>query len=281
MSSEFNDPRLVAVYDALNPYAPGTQPDFYLALAHEISARRVVEIGCGTGIVTEHLARAGLEVVGVEPSALMLDVARRRPGTAGVRWIHGPVTALDVRDADLCVMPGHVAQFFLGDDEWHEALVAVRNALRPGGRLAFETRNPAVRSWESWTPTRTRRRVVDPEAGGIETWTEVVDVADGVVTTVLHHVFERSGDDVTARTSLRFRTPEDLEASLDAAGFEIEHRYGGWDRQPFTDEDELVVVARVPGSVRAGRSCPPPGSRRPSAPSAGGPSSPSSSTASG
>jgi SAM-dependent methyltransferase len=245
MSAEFTDPRLVAVYDTLNPYPPGTQPDFYLALAHEIGARRVIEIGCGTGIVTEHLARAGFDLVGLEPSARMLDVARERAGTEAVRWINGPVTDLDVSDADLAVMAGHVAQFFVWDDEWHDALVAVQNALRPGGRLAFETRNPAARAWESWTPSRTRRRVADPRTGEIETWTEVVDVADGVVTSALHHLFTRTGDDVTATTVLRFRTPAELDASLGAAGFAVERRYGGWDRHPFTDtDDELVLVAR-------------------------------------
>ena len=33
LSSEFTDPRLVAVYDALNAYGSGTQPEFYLGLA--------------------------------------------------------------------------------------------------------------------------------------------------------------------------------------------------------------------------------------------------------
>jgi SAM-dependent methyltransferase len=250
MSTEFDDPRLVAVYDTLNPYLPGTQPDFYLALAREVGASRVVEIGCGTGTVTAHLARAGLDVAGLEPSALMLDVARRHPGTEGVRWIHGPVTALDGTGADLVVMPGHVAQFFLGDEEWHEALIAVRNALHPGGRLAFETRNPAARAWESWTPAATRRTVADPVAGEIEAWTEVVEVADGVVTSTLHHRFARTGDDVTATTALRFRAPEELDVSLAAAGFVVEHRYGGWDGHPFTYADEeLVMVARRPAET--------------------------------
>lgn len=245
MSEEFDDPRLVAVYDTLNPYAPGTQPDFYLGLARELGARLVVEIGCGTGMVTAYLARAGLDVVGLEPSAAMLGIARVRPGAERVRWVEGSVTALDVRGADLAVMPGHVAQFFVADDAWHAALVAVRKALRRGGRLAFESRNPAVRAWERWTPEATRRRVEDPGAGRIETWTEVVDVTGGVVTTLLHHVFERTGEDVLARTALRFRTPQELDASLEAAGLEVEHRYGGWDRNPFADGDEELVVVAV------------------------------------
>ena len=54
--AEFDDPRLVAVYDAVNAYAAGTQPDFCLQLAAEIGARAIVDLGCGTGLVTCALA---------------------------------------------------------------------------------------------------------------------------------------------------------------------------------------------------------------------------------
>ena len=53
MSQEFTAPRLVAVYAALNTYASGTQPDFYLQVARECDARSVLEVGCGTGLVLE------------------------------------------------------------------------------------------------------------------------------------------------------------------------------------------------------------------------------------
>jgi hypothetical protein len=40
LSAEFTDPRLVAAYDTLNVYEPGTQPDFYLELARESARAR-------------------------------------------------------------------------------------------------------------------------------------------------------------------------------------------------------------------------------------------------
>jgi ubiquinone/menaquinone biosynthesis C-methylase UbiE len=93
-SAEFTDPRLVAAYDTLNGYAPGTQPDFYLELAQEVSASTVIEVGSGTGLVSSHLARSGLEVIGLEPAEWMLALARQRPGGDRVRWILGDVSAL-------------------------------------------------------------------------------------------------------------------------------------------------------------------------------------------
>jgi SAM-dependent methyltransferase len=243
-TSEFGEPRLVAVYDTLNGYAPGTQPDFYLELARDLKAATVVEIGCGTGLIAGRFVRAGFTVIGLEPSELMLQVARRRPEASGARWIHGTVAALDVQDADLAFMAGHVPQFFLTDQSWHQALTAIHGAIRPGGRLAFETRNPDARAWAAWTPDQTRRIVVDPACGEIETWTEVQDLGDSIVVTVQHYRFTATQDELTAQTALRFRTAQEIDRSLLQAGFVTEHVYGGWDRRPFTGEDdEIVVVA--------------------------------------
>jgi predicted TPR repeat methyltransferase len=50
--TEFTDPLLVPVYDTLNSYEPGTQPDFYAALAASIGAESIVDVGCGTGLIT-------------------------------------------------------------------------------------------------------------------------------------------------------------------------------------------------------------------------------------
>jgi SAM-dependent methyltransferase len=243
LSVEFTDPRLVAVYDVVNPYRQGTQPTFYLELALEVGARTVVDVGCGTGLVTQEFIRAGFAITGLEPSAEMLAVARRRPGAERARWIHGEVSSLDVRDADLAFLSGHVAQFFLTDESWRATLDALHTALRPGGCLAFESRNPAAREWDTWTAAN-RQTTVAPAVGTIETWTEVASVTDDVVSCVDHYLFLDSGDDVTARTALRFRTLDELAGSLTAAGFDIERVYGDWDRRSVAeDSPELIVVA--------------------------------------
>lgn len=51
---------------------------------------------------------------------------------------------------DLAVMTGNVAQVFLTDDTWNEALTGLSRALPSAGHLVFETRNPEYRVWEKW-----------------------------------------------------------------------------------------------------------------------------------
>jgi hypothetical protein len=54
-----------------------------------------------------------------------------------------------------------VAQVFLRDQDWAAALRAIHAALRPGGRLVFETRDPARKAWLEWN----RARVLSPLPG--------------------------------------------------------------------------------------------------------------------
>jgi SAM-dependent methyltransferase len=208
-----------------------------------VGATSIVDLGCGTGLISRALAADGHRVTGVDPAPGMLAVARRSPLGDLVRWIEGDASRLDVIEAALAIMTGHVAQFFLTDEDWMGALTALRAALRPGGRLAFESRDPRARAWEAWTPAA-RRSVVDPTAGRVDTWCELHEVHDGLVSSTIHYRFAATGEELLAPTTLRFRTREELERTLAAAGFAVEHVYGDWDRRPVgPTTPELIVVA--------------------------------------
>lgn len=247
MIAEFADPRLVEIYDAVNAYGPNTQPRFYSELAAEIGARSIVDLGCGTGLITRELAGQGYRMTGIDPAPAMIDRARRGAYGDRVDWICGDAGKLGSVGADLAIMTGHVAQFFLTDDSWNAALTALRHALRPGGRLAFETRNPDAREWERWNP-ESRVAADDPEAGRVETWLEFRDRHNGIVSYSLHYLFAASNEEIVTSNELRFRTLDELTESLSGAGFTIERVYGDWDRGPAgPTAAELIVVAKLSG----------------------------------
>lgn len=144
----FDHPRLAPVYDAFD----GDRDDLtaYLNIAEELGADRVLDIGCGTGCLAVLLAESGRTVVGVDPAEASLEVAKTKEGTARITWVHGDTTTMPALAADLAVMTGNVAQVFLTDDDWAQALQGIHAALRPGGYLVFETRRPERRAWEEW-----------------------------------------------------------------------------------------------------------------------------------
>src|SRR5258708_18988868 len=134
------DPRLVELYDSDNPR--GADTDFYVQLAADLAAHRILDLGCGTGLLTRELAVSDRQVVGVDPSSAMLAVARRQTDADRVQWVEGDSSALGTPEADLVVMTGNVAQVFLDDAEWAATLRAIHAALPFAGHLPFATPNP-------------------------------------------------------------------------------------------------------------------------------------------
>ncbi|WP_162458340.1 class I SAM-dependent methyltransferase [Pseudactinotalea terrae] len=240
------DPRTVATYDT--ECAGRHDHDFYLALAAELRARTVVDVGCGTGVFVTDLAQRGFRAIGVDPSAQMLEVARTREGGDLATWIHGTAADLPAGTADLVVMMGHVAQYFLDEDAWQHALSHVHRALRAGAHLAFESRQPD-RGWPSrWTRERTETTFEHPDGGTFTSWvevTEVVGTSDSFTETHVGHTDLPDGTHLAHAETLRFRSEEEIRAGLRAAGFAVENLWGDWDRSPVTTgSDELIVLAR-------------------------------------
>jgi SAM-dependent methyltransferase len=242
LDQHYVDPRLVELYDIEN--TRGADTDFYVRLAADLDARTILDLGCGTGLLTRELAIDGRLVIGVDPAPAMLAYARRQPGADRVRWVEGDSSALGTPAADLVIMTGNVAQVFLEDAEWAATLRAIYAALREGGRLAFESRNPDDRAWERWNREATYERLDSPH-GPMECWLELVSVGHGLVRFEGHNVFTATGEVLVASSELRFRSRAELTDSLVNSGFIVEHVYGDWDRGPFVASSRvMVVVAR-------------------------------------
>ena len=177
--NDFEHPRLAAIYDALD--TDRSDLDVYAAIAEELGARRVLDVGCGTGTFALLMADRGFEVTGVDPALASLDVARAKPGADRVRWIHGDATSLPRLQVELATMTGNVAQAIVAPADWEATLRAIHDALCPGGHLVFETRDPAFRAWEEWNREASHGVTEIDGVGAVETWHELTDVNGSLV----------------------------------------------------------------------------------------------------
>ncbi len=242
LDQHYVDPRLVALYDSENASRHDT--DFYVGLAAELNAQRILDLGCGTGLLALELAVPGRQVIGVDPAPAMLAFARSQPGAERVQWIEGDASALGTPQADLLVMTGNVAQVFLDDAEWLTTLAAIHAALRPGGYLAFESRNPQDRAWERWNRAATYEQFDSPN-GPMESWLDVISVGDGRVRMEGQNVFLSTGEVLVVDSELRFRSFDELTSSLSASGFTVDQVYGDWQHGPFLSTSRVMIfVAR-------------------------------------
>jgi SAM-dependent methyltransferase len=240
---QFAEPSLAALYDLFCPWDPRGDFGFYLPLV--MAADSVLDVGCGTGMLLRRARAEGHagRLCGLDPAAAMLAVARTG---RDIEWVLGDLSGAAWQgEFDLIVMTGHAFQVLTGNEQLREALAAVRSALAPGGRFAFETRNPLVREWEEWVPehaqeitgagdavVRMAHEVELPVRGDLVSFT----------TTYSSPVWERSQ---VSRSTLRFLDAESLSEFLAGAGLAIEEQYGDWDRSPLGPASpEIITICR-------------------------------------
>lgn len=237
---QFSELRLTELYDA---FCAGREDfDFYLPLV--MSAKSVLDVGCGTGELLRLARQAGHtgRLCGLDPASAMLEQARKRHD---VEWVHGDLSTADWRrEFDLVVMTGHAFQVFVEDDQLRASLAAIRSALTEDGRFVFETRNPSARGWEAWTPDN----AVEISHGGrmvrMAHQVEAPVVGDVVSFTVTYTSPSWSRP-LVSRSTLRFLDADSLSTFLSGAGLTVEEQFGDWDRQPLTDmSPEIITVAR-------------------------------------
>lgn len=215
----FAHPLFARAYDAFD----GERDDLaaYLTIAEELTARRVLDVGCGTGSLALLLAGSGYEVVGVDPAKASLEVAKLKDQSGRIRWIHGDATTLPALDADLATMTGNVAQVFLTDNDLAQTLQGIHAALRPNGRLIFETRRPEYRAWEEWAADADPVTLDIPGIGPVARRLEVTDVSLPFVSFRYTYQLLADGVVVTSDSTLRFRGRDEVESSLAANGYRV------------------------------------------------------------
>lgn len=155
-------------------------------------------------------------------------------------WILGDSSVIPQVDGDLVVMSANVAQLISGK-AWRRALADIYQALRPGGLLAFDRRNPAAREWEGWTKDKsygTRSTTV----GELTEWMEAGPVSpSGDVSVNFHNVFTATDDHVVEHQTFSFLDEEEVSRDLKTAGFDDVGVWGGWNHEPTTNASPLMV----------------------------------------
>ncbi|MFL1429955.1 MULTISPECIES: class I SAM-dependent methyltransferase [unclassified Nocardiopsis] len=113
-----------------------------LALAGDVSGRRILDAGCGAGPLASALRDRGADVTGIDASAGMLALARRRLGDGAdlrVVDLHDPLPFADDTFDDVVAS---LVLHYLRD--WGPPLAEMRRVLRPGGRLIVSVQHPFV-----------------------------------------------------------------------------------------------------------------------------------------
>ena len=236
----YREDRLVALYDVLN--SGRADHAYYRRLSASLSGR-VLEVGCGTGAAITFMARAGLELYGLDPAAGMLSVARHRDGGDLVSWHEGTIEQFgEDGPFEMIFMTGHVFQCLLQDNEITSFFKCCARLLSESGILAFETRNPALRPWERWVPEVSEVEVTSPTGERVKVWHDLVEVDDDKVTFIQHYAFQASRDVIRSASTLRFLDLDALCLFGQAAGLRLSWVHGDFEGKTFEKGDRELIL---------------------------------------
>lgn len=246
-------------YDLISTGVPGDVPYFAKLAA---SAKRVLELACGTGRVTIPMAEAGAKVTGIDLNGTMLDLARDKlakappKARARVTLQEGDMRDFDLGDTfPLIVIPYRAFQHLLTVADQRACLACCRKHLAPRGRLVINLFDPNLRilaaSMEPGRGNAVQRvaDAIDPEHGDrVMAWAsrvpgpeEQMIQEDWVI-----ERFDRTGQSIARhlrQLRLRYIYRYEMEHLLELEGLRVEKLEGGFDNQPYRHGAEQIWTA--------------------------------------
>lgn len=239
----YSDASLIAVYDSLN--VDRRDRDFYRARLPAAPAR-LLDIGCGTGDFALECARDGYSVLALDPAPGMIAHARAKDRDRAVHWIVGTAAAIaPCRAVDAATMMGHAFQCLLTDADIQALFARLAGCLSPRGSFLFETRNPAIRPWEHWTPAHADPPVPLPSGEGVQVSHDVLSVEDEFVTFTETYHWALGKAPTRSLSRLRFADRPTIARLAGAAGLRVDAVHGDWDGSDLDEARSPELIFRL------------------------------------
>ena len=230
---------------------------FFERVLREVRARRVLDAGCGTGWHAAHFAQLGVEVVGADPSAEMIRLARQRHGgLPDLRFVQaglGQLRRAVAGEFDVVTCLGNTLPHVPDAPALAEALADARDVLRPRGLLVIQQLN-----YDRILAERQRfLGATSQSRGGTDylffRFYDLPPAGDQHVDSLVFNLvtFARGTGDAgwgyrVDSTTLRPITASQLTQALTVAGFGQVQTLGDYQGSPFdsASSSDLIVVAR-------------------------------------
>ena len=222
--------RIADAYDDL-PTHPQDADAAVTSLAQLAGHGPALELGIGTGRIALPLARRGVAVTGIDSSEAMVAKLRAKPGGDEI-----PVTIDDFADFHVDGRYSLVfvvySTFFalLEADAQRRCFAAVADHLTSDGRFVIEAFVP--------DPSRfVRDQHLEVRHIDLDSTVLSVSRHDGATQRVNSLLVRLADNSVrTWPVRIRYSYPDELDAMSHEAGLRLEHRWGSWDCEPFTDD---------------------------------------------
>lgn len=234
------------VYDLFMDNVPYEEWSQYLATLlaeHGIEDGLLLDLGCGTGKLTRLMEQKGYDMIGVDNSYEMLDIAREFGGTSILYLMQ------DMREFELygTVRAIYSAcdsiNYILEEDELRQVFSLVNNYLDPGGLFVFD-----INSSYKYRELLAENTFAETRAEGSFIWENYYDEEEGINEYDLTlYIKERDArfarfQEVHYQKCYELAT---IKRLLQEAGLEFVAAYDAYTKDPVADDSEkITIVAR-------------------------------------
>lgn len=218
---------------------------FYAGVAERVGGR-VLEIGAGTGRVTAFLARRGVPVVGLEPSARMIERGRERAGRDKLQleFVQGDARNFRLDEQfPLIIAPFNALMHLYTPNDQLDAMQNIRAHLAPGGQFVFDLYVPRFGKMN----TLRHEGETFYAASGTRTDVFLVQRRDKIKQLITTEYFAdtvHEGGALTRATytlTQRYYNRYEVEWLLRCAGFESPRVTGSFQGGPLDKSSEVMV----------------------------------------
>jgi len=240
---EFTDP---PNYDIEEGERSARRIAFYCDLAKSIGGP-VLEIACGSGLVTIPIGATGLDTTGVDLARPMLEHARVKAESQklNIRWVEADARSLDLgRQYQFILLTGNAFQAFLRREDQEALFDSVKRHLVSNGVFAFETRNPAGHDLTNQPQEEFDQSYVSVEGQRVSvSFTQAYDPIAQVIYWTSYRRWRDGAHDHKRETHIacRFTHPQELNALLHYNGFQVLEQYGNWDKEILSSSSPSII----------------------------------------
>jgi SAM-dependent methyltransferase len=195
---------------------------------------RALELAVGSGRVALPLSRAGVSVTGIDISDDMVALLRAKPGGDEITVLMGDFAKVEVEETFPLVYLPFNTLFTLPDQARQiECFMNVAAALEPGGRFVLDAFVPDLSRFDQYGTRIGVSSISSKSEHAFE-----MSIHDSVGQTVVSHHIRRlaNGSTVVLPVRVRYAWPSELDLMGRLAGFDLEERWGWYDRRRFTEK---------------------------------------------
>ena len=231
------------IYDGLNTFL--SDLPFYKKWLPKNKDAKILELCCGTGRLTLPIAKEGYNIYGVDYTSSMLEQAKIKASEAGlvINFIEADIRTLNLQEKfDFIFIPFNSIHHLYKNEDLFKAFHVVRNHLKDRGLFLLDCFNPNIQ----YIVEAAKEQQVIAEYTSIDGKNVLIKQTmlyenKTQINRIEWHYFINGEFNSTQNLDMRMFFPQELDTYLEWAGFNVIHKFGGFEEEVFNDNSEKQV----------------------------------------